>query len=83
MEVLMWYALFAVTTSLAAMYELFVPTVNELKRSNPEHNVVEYKYITYFVFFTFTLALAPLILPACLVPSIGNTFRKALLQGLV
>lgn len=78
----MWYFLFAVTTSFASMYELYVPVISELEALYPKNNIVEYKWVSYFTFFTFTLIFAPLVLPACLVPSVGEKFKAALLQSL-
>lgn len=82
MEVLMWYVLFATTTSLAAMYELFIPVIRELRSIQPKNNAVEYSWITYSVFFLLTLVLAPLVLPSCLIPSFGERFKKSLLSSL-
>lgn len=82
MEVLMWYVLFAITTSLTAMYELFVPVIKELEILQPENNVVEYKWICYTTFFLLTIVLAPLILPSCIIPSLSGRFKKTLLMAL-
>lgn len=82
MDILTWYLLFAVTTSLASMYELFIPVLSELEHLYPENNIVQYKWLSYFTFFMLTLLLAPLVLPSCLVPSVGEKFKAALLQSL-
>jgi hypothetical protein len=82
MEVIYWYILFAITTSATAMYELYVPVMQTLKKNNPDNNIIQYKWITYFTFFMFSTLLAPLMLPACIIPSFGDRFRKALLNSL-
>jgi hypothetical protein len=82
MDVIYWYVLFAVTTSFASMYELFVPVIQILEVKEPKHNMVEYKWLTYTTFFLFSILMAPLILPACIVPSMGVRFREALLTSL-
>ena len=78
----MWYLLFAVTTSLASMYEIYIPVISELELLHPGNNVVESKWISYFTLFTLTLLFAPIILPACLIPSVGEKFKTALLKSL-
>lgn len=78
----MWYALFAVTTSLAAMYELFVPALNEVELRNPENNIVEYRWLSLVTFFLLALLAAPLILPSCLVPGLSERFRSTLVESL-
>jgi hypothetical protein len=82
MEVIYWYILFAVTTSFASMYELFIPVMQMLEVKEPNNNVIEYKWIAYASFFLFSVLMAPLILPSCIIPSIGNRFREALLVSL-
>lgn len=78
----MWYLLFGVTTSLTALYEIFVPVLKELQVLQPESNIVEYKWLVYFTFFVLTLLLAPLMLPSCIIPSWGERFKAALVKVL-
>lgn len=82
MEVVYYYILFAITTSIASMYELVHPVLNKLKEINPKNNVVEYKYITYATFFILGILVAPFMLPATVVPSFGERFRNSLMQSL-
>ncbi len=79
MEYVLIYALFAITTSLTAIYELLNPVIN---RRLSELYTVENKFLIYFVFFLLSLIIAPLIFVSCIVPSIGNTFRESLYEGL-
>jgi len=82
MEIVYWYILFAITTSATAVYELYVPVMRALEEANEENTVIEYKYISYFVFIVFTLGLAPLMLFPCIIPSFGERFRIALIKSL-
>jgi hypothetical protein len=82
MEMIYWYVLFAVTTSFACMYELYIPVMQILEVKEPKNSVVENKWIAYFSFFLFSLLFAPLLLPSCIIPSIGTRFREALLTSL-
>ncbi len=79
MEVMYFYGLFALTTSIAALYELIGPTLSKL---DPTNNVVEYKFVTYMTFLVLGIIVAPLLLPATLVPSLGERFRNALFLAL-
>lgn len=81
--VLGWYLLFAATTAFTAMYELFIPVLREYAALEPEDNLVQYKYISYFSMFLLSLITAPLILPIALIPSLSVWFKKALLDNLV
>jgi hypothetical protein len=82
MEIVMWYTLFAVTTSLASMYELIIPVMQILENKEPNNNVVEYKWVAYITFFLATVLTAPVILPSCVIPSLGERFRASLLNSL-
>lgn len=82
MEILMWYILFCVTTSLTAIYELFVPVMRILQKDHPDNPVIEYKYITYLVFFSIGMLTAPLLIISCILPEYSNRFREALLKSL-
>jgi hypothetical protein len=82
MDLVGWYILFAITTSLASIYELWGPVMKQLAIEQPTHNMVEYKYISYMIFFTSGLILAPVIIFSCLIPSFGERFRVALLNEL-
>ena len=77
------YILFALATTIAALYELFVPVVNSLSLTHPEIQVIQYKWITLSTFTCITLIVAPLLLLACIVPSMGERFRKSLWETLV
>jgi hypothetical protein len=83
MEVIGWYTLFAVTTSFAALYELIHPVMFELSIHSPKDVMVEHKFLSYFVFFGFSLVIAPLIIIPVLVPSLGEQVRNKLLSTLL
>lgn len=77
-----WYVLFAITTALTAMYELFIPVFTEYAILEPEDNLSQYKYILYFSMFGISLIMAPMMLPIVLIPSLSTWFKKALLDTL-
>lgn len=77
------YILFALATTIASLYELFVPVINSLSLTHPEVPVVQHKWITLGTFTCITLVVAPLMLLPCIVPSMGERFRKSLWETLV
>ncbi len=82
MGVIELYILFALTTGFVASYELVTPVLFELSLEDPGHNMIEHKWLSQFVFFLMNVVGAPLILPACIVPSFGERFRGALVKAL-
>lgn len=82
MGVIEFYIIFALTTGAVSLYELVGPVMFELSLHDPKHNMVEYKYLSYFVFFVFCTAVAPLMFLSCIVPSFGERFKGALVTAL-
>jgi|LakMenEpi03Aug12_release.lakeMendotaPanAssembly.Ray.scaffolds.fasta_scaffold127660_3 hypothetical protein len=77
------YILFALATTIAALYELFIPVINSLSLTHPEIQVIQHKWITLATFTCITLVVAPMMLLPCIVPSMGERFRKSLWETLV
>lgn len=73
-----FYLLFAITTAIVAVYELFWPVVSELKVLRPELQVMEYWKTSVFTLFLGALLFAPVIFPICIIPSWSEKFRKFL-----
>ncbi len=82
MDVIVWYAIFAITTGLVANYELIAPVFADLALIEPEHNMLEYKWISYIVFTLIDTVAAPVVILSCIIPSVGERFRNALLTAL-
>lgn len=78
MGFVMAYALFALTTAIAAMYELVLPVFKEVTKEQPNTPLVEYKTITISTFFLLCVLVAPLVFIPSIVPSRGERFRSAL-----
>ena len=72
------YALFALTTTLAACYEIFIPVIN--KRNAIEK--IEYKHLYYISLVSVALLTAPLMFISVIVPSAGEEFRQILYEQL-
>jgi len=83
MDVMWWYLLIALTTALAGVYELVYPVLDQLQLAKPDSNVVTYMPIMYITFIGMFFAVAPLVILPCIIPSMGERFRKSLLETLL
>lgn len=71
MNVLEYYALFALTTAIVAVYELYMPYSSAVGKGI---NTSSY-YIGMFTFFVLALLAAPAMLAIVITPSKGERFR--------
>lgn len=78
MEVLAYYAFFALVTAIVACYELVAPVIASEKLQN---STVDYELLFYFTSFFMFLLIAPIAFIACIVPDIGESFRVSLQKG--
>jgi hypothetical protein len=83
MEVITAYGLFALTTAIAAHYELINPVLKELSLREPDDNLALNPIITHIVAFLLSLLVAPFIVIPTLIPSAGETFRHTLITSLI
>lgn len=79
MELLFFYALFAITTAFSAVYQILIPVIGFRQT---EGHIVESKIIIYITFFLLTVMLAPVIFFSCIIPSMCDRFQGALYKGL-
>lgn len=77
-----FYLLFAVTTAIVAVYELFWPVISQLKTAHPELEVMQYWKTSLFTLFTGALLFAPVLFPICIIPSWSEKFRGFLTREL-
>jgi hypothetical protein len=82
MTLFTFYVLCAVTTGVVAVYELFWPVITQLRITHKELNIVRYSKIAVTTFFIMSVLVAPLLLPACIIPSRGERFRNTLAVNL-
>jgi hypothetical protein len=83
MEVIYAYGLFALTTAIAAHYELIVPVLREVSAREPDDCLSLNPILTHLVAFILSLLLAPCVLVPTLVPSAGDTFKNTLITSLI
>ena len=79
MEFLFFYAIFALTTSFASVYQILIPVIDFRKSEGYE---VESTFIVYVTFFILNVILAPVVFLSCIVPSMCDRFQAALYKGL-
>jgi hypothetical protein len=83
MEVVLgWYLLFAFTTGFVALYELIVPIMRELEDVSPSNNLIENKIVAYMLFVSGCILFAPVVIFPCIIPNLGVSFRRSLLNEL-
>jgi hypothetical protein len=73
------YCLFAVTTGITSVYEILMPV---LRRRIEEGFVLDNVFVVYVVFFILTTLIAPIMFLNCIIPSMGDRFKKSLYKGL-
>ena len=79
MDYFLAYCLFAVTTSLASLYELVYPV---FMRRIADTGNVEHKWLFYIVIFIINIIAAPFIFLSCIVPEMSIRFQETLYNGL-
>ncbi len=78
MTILDYYIIFCITTALAANLELFFPVINAIELYAQEVPAIKHKWITVCTLTLMAFIFAPLIFPACVIPSFSERFRKSL-----
>ena len=78
-----YYLWFALTTAISGVIILLLPVLRDLSNFRPLHNMVEYSWLTIATFTCLMAIIAPLVLPAVLIPSIAEVFKKAFFNSLV
>lgn len=77
------YLLFASATTVYALFELFLPVVLNISKLHPDGMVSRNKFTTLLTLLVMAFILAPLIFPACIIPSLTARFRISLESGLL
>lgn len=83
MDFLTVYILFAVTTALAALYELYWPVIKNLRQNNPDGMISKNWKTALIALVIGGLVLAPILVFSTVIPSYSNRFRDALYSSLV
>ena len=78
-----FYIVFCLTTSIVSIWELIIPALSTLKEIRPIHNMIDYIWISYIVFFLMILLLAPLIFLALIIPSFKKRFLDSFIESIL
>lgn len=78
MDFIYYYLFFALVTAVTSCYELVAPVLASEKLQNSK---VDYELLFYFTSFFMFLLIAPIAFIACIVPTIGESFRTGLQKG--
>ena len=81
-QLLEFYILFALSTAIFALFELFLPVVLNVSKLDPTAMVARNKFTTILTLLVMAVILAPVIFPACIFPGMSARFREALEVGL-
>lgn len=76
------YLIFALTTALTGIYELFLPVLRRLEHDTKDNLIVEHKWIATMITFLVFFVAAPLTLISCIVPTAGIKFRNSFYHSL-
>ena len=82
MEVIYLYVLFALTTAIAAQYELVSPVMRQLCKDVPEDHLVQSKWVTSITLFLMNILFAPVIIIPTITPSASEWYKDSLLVAL-
>lgn len=78
MGLIEYYLIFALTTSIMALIDVFLPTLNQARRDGIKNVLTENPKLSVVVYLVLTSIIAPLILLPLLVPSMNVRFRESL-----
>jgi hypothetical protein len=78
MGLIEYYLIFALATSIMALIDVFLPTLNQARRDGISNVLTDNPKLSVFVYLVITTIIAPLILLPLLVPSMNTRFRNSL-----
>ena len=78
MSFIEYYILFALTTSIFSLIDVFIPVLNEARADNIKNVLTENPKLSCFVYFCLSILIAPFIIVPMLVPSMNYRFRDSI-----
>lgn len=73
-----YYLIFALSTSIFALIDIFIPAIQEATSKDVKNVLTENPKTSYFIYFILTTIMAPLIALPLFVPSMNERFRTSL-----
>jgi uncharacterized membrane protein YdjX (TVP38/TMEM64 family) len=73
-----YYIIFALTTSIFALIDVFIPILNEVRADEVSNVLTENPKLSCFVYFCITTIVAPFVVLPIVIPSMNVRFREAM-----
>jgi hypothetical protein len=80
MSFIEYYIIFALTTGIFALIDVFIPVLHEVKNFGITNVLIENPKLSCLVYFCLTTIAAPFIILPVLVPSMNIRFRESMLR---
>lgn len=81
-ELLIIYALLALTTAIASAFTILVPVLKELSREQPDNTLVENPLLTYLTYISIGIIVAPILFVPTILPTYNEIFKEHLLKSI-
>lgn len=78
MSFIEYYIIFALTTSIFALIDVFIPLLNEVRNDNIINVLTENPKLSCVVYFCLTAIVAPFVILPIIVPSMNARFRESI-----
>jgi uncharacterized membrane protein YdjX (TVP38/TMEM64 family) len=78
MGLIEYYLIFAFTTSIFALIDIFIPVMQQARKAGVDNVLTQNPKLSYFVYFCITAIIAPIIILPVIVPSMNTRFREGL-----
>ena len=78
MGLIEYYFIFALTTSIFALIDIFLPILNEARAAEVNNVLTENPKLSCLVYFCISTIMAPLLILPMLVPSMNERFRNTM-----
>jgi uncharacterized membrane protein YdjX (TVP38/TMEM64 family) len=78
MGLIEYYLIFAITTSIFAIIDVFIPELNNARQEGVRNVLTENPKLSVTVYFVLTVLIAPFVILPLLVPSMNVRFRNSL-----
>lgn len=78
MGLIEYYLIFALTTSIFALIDVFIPTLNQAREDGVANVLTENPKLSVLVYFFLTTLIAPFVILPLIVPSMNTRFKNSL-----
>jgi uncharacterized membrane protein YdjX (TVP38/TMEM64 family) len=78
MGLIEYYLIFALTTSLFALIDIFYPTLKRAQAEGVDNTLTQNPKLSYFVYVCITTIIAPLVFLPLIIPSLNQRFREGI-----